>query len=50
MPIDEIVSEQRIVLLPGQQGNVGETYGREFEKPLVVRVQDGGVSAGPLGG
>ncbi len=49
-PIDEIVSEQRIVLLPGQQGNVGEQYGREFEKPLVVRVQGGGVSAGPVGG
>ena len=44
VPIDEIVSEQRMVLLPGQQGNVGEQYGREFEKPLVVRVQDGGVS------
>jgi hypothetical protein len=50
VPIDEIVSEQRIVLLPGQQGNVGETYGREFEKPLLVQVQGGGVSAGPVGG
>ena len=37
VPIDEIVSEQRMVMLPGQQGNVGEQYGREFEKPLIVR-------------
>jgi hypothetical protein len=37
VPIDEIVSEQRMVMLPGQQGNVGEQYGREFEKPLVAR-------------
>jgi hypothetical protein len=50
VPIDEIVSEQRIVLLPGQQGNVGEQYGREFEKPLVVRVQRGGVTAGSVNG
>jgi hypothetical protein len=27
-----------MVMLPGQQGNVGEQYGREFEKPLVTRV------------
>ena len=38
VPVDEIVSEQRIVLLPGQQANVGEQYGREFEKPLVTHV------------
>jgi len=38
VPIDEIVSEQRMVMLPGLQGNVGEQYGREFEKPLVTRV------------
>ncbi len=50
VPIDEIVSDQRIVLLPGQQGNVGEQYGREFEKPLLVRVQRGGVVAGSVGG
>ena len=36
VPVDEIVSEQRIVLLPGNQGNVGEQYGRSFEKPLVA--------------
>ncbi|MFL5822810.1 MAG: hypothetical protein ACJ764_05140 [Solirubrobacteraceae bacterium] len=50
VPIDEIVSEQRMVMLPGQQGNVGEKYGREFEKPLVVRVGSGGVRAGSVGG
>jgi hypothetical protein len=50
VPIDEIVSDQRMVLLPGQQGNVGEQYGREFEKPLVVQVQQGGVRAGSVGG
>ncbi len=38
VPIDEIVSEQRMIMLPGQQGNVGEQYGREFEKPVVVSV------------
>ena len=36
-------------MLPGQQGNVGEQYGREFEKPLVVRVQRGGRAAGSVG-
>ncbi len=50
VPVDEIVSEQPIVLLPGQQGNVGEEYGRELEKPLVVRVDAGGVTAGPVNG
>jgi hypothetical protein len=39
VPIDEIVSEQRMVMLPGQKPNVGEQYGREFEKPVVTRVQ-----------
>jgi len=50
VPIDEIVSEQRMTMLPGQQGNVGEQYGPEFEKPLVVRVRGGGLAAGSLGG
>jgi hypothetical protein len=48
VPIDEIVSEQRMVMLPGQQGNVGEQYGREFEKPLLVQVRGGGASAGSV--
>jgi hypothetical protein len=51
VPLDEIVSEQRMVMLPGLQGNVGEQYGREFEKPVVVRVTKvGGVKAGSVGG
>jgi hypothetical protein len=50
VPIDEIVSEQRMVMLPGQQSNVGEQYGREFEKPLVVSVGGGGAAAGSVGG
>src|SRR5437763_378750 len=35
-PVDEISAEQRRVILPGLQGNVGEQYGRGFEKPLVA--------------
>jgi hypothetical protein len=51
VPIDEIVAEQRMVMLPGLQGNVGEQYGREFEKPPVVRVTPvGGARAGSVGG
>jgi hypothetical protein len=38
VPIDEVVSEQRMVLLPGDPGNVGERYGRGFEKPLLTAV------------
>jgi hypothetical protein len=40
LPITEIDSEERIVVLPGQQSNVGEQYGRGTEKPLVVTVLD----------
>jgi hypothetical protein len=37
VPVDEIVSEQRLVMLPGQRGaEAGEAYGRGFEKPLVA--------------
>lgn len=35
-PVDEIVTEYRQVLLPGEKPNVGESYGRNFEKPLVA--------------
>ena len=35
-------------MLPGQQQNVGEQYGREFDKPLVVRVRRGGAAAGTV--
>ncbi|HEX2015612.1 MAG TPA: hypothetical protein VGN69_02880 [Solirubrobacteraceae bacterium] len=40
VPVDEIVSENRIVMVPGRQPNVGEQYGREFEKPQVATVND----------
>lgn len=33
--LTEIDSEQRMVVLPGRQANVGEAYGRHTEKPLV---------------
>ena len=36
VPLTEISSDQRIVLLPGRQPNVGERYGRGVEKPLVA--------------
>jgi hypothetical protein len=42
VPVTEIVAEQRMVMLPGQPGkprNVGERYGRGFEKPLVAVVE-----------
>jgi hypothetical protein len=38
VPLTEIVAEQRMVMLPGDPGNVGERYGRGFEKPLVATV------------
>jgi hypothetical protein len=41
VPLNEIVSEQRMVMLPGDPGNVGERYGRGFEKPLVVTARRG---------
>ena len=34
VPVDELDSEQTQVILPGRQQNVGEAYGRSFEKPL----------------
>lgn len=36
VPVDEIVTSQRQVFLPGDAGNAGEQYGRSFEKPLVA--------------
>ncbi|MFN2615637.1 MAG: hypothetical protein ABR581_00780 [Thermoleophilaceae bacterium] len=41
VPLDEITGEQRLVMLPGDPGNVGERYGRGFEKPLVAVVDPG---------
>ena len=35
-PITEIDSDQRVVVLPGMQNNVGELYGRGPEKPLLA--------------
>ena len=37
-PIDEIDTEQRQVVLHGNQGNVGEQYGHSFDKPLLAVV------------
>jgi hypothetical protein len=42
VPLDEIDTEQRQVVLHGNQGNVGEQYGHSFDKPLVTVVQPGG--------
>jgi hypothetical protein len=38
VPLTEIASEERIVVLPGLQPNLGERYGRGTEKPLVSAV------------
>jgi hypothetical protein len=38
VPVDEIVTDWNMVFLPGDAGNVGEQYGRGFEKPLVATV------------
>jgi hypothetical protein len=46
VPLDEIVAEQRMVMLPpapGEQeddGSAGERYGRGFEKPLLAFASD----------
>ena len=41
VPLTEIVSDWRMVMLPGQQGaKAGEKYGRGFEKPLLAAVAD----------
>jgi hypothetical protein len=39
IPITEVDSEQRVVVLPGNAGNVGETYGRYIEFPLTTVVR-----------
>jgi hypothetical protein len=44
VPTTEIVSDWKMVMLPGDPGNVGERYGRSFEKPLVAVVTDAGVT------
>jgi hypothetical protein len=35
VPLDEIVSDWRMVMLPGDAGGAGERYGRQFEQPIV---------------
>jgi hypothetical protein len=45
IPVDQIVTDWDLVMLPptkANQGNVGEQYGRELEKPLVPVVTDVG--------
>jgi hypothetical protein len=37
-PVDEMDSEQRMVVLPGNPGNVGDRYGRSAEFPLQVLI------------
>ena len=37
--LTEIVSDWRMVMLPGDPGEVGDQYGRTFEKPLVPVVR-----------
>jgi hypothetical protein len=50
VPLTEIVSNWRTVMLPGQQGaQAGEQYGRGFEKPLLPVVADRSFAA-PTGG
>jgi hypothetical protein len=41
VPVDEIDTEQRQVVLHGNAGNVGEKYGHSFDKPLIAVVQPG---------
>ncbi|MEA2645346.1 MAG: hypothetical protein QOE92_429 [Chloroflexota bacterium] len=50
VPVEELDSEQTQVILPGRQANVGEAYGRAFEKPLVATATPGGVLLSPAPG
>jgi hypothetical protein len=54
VPVDEVVAEQRLVMLPGpKDGSVGEQYGRGFEKPLetlAAPFQGTEPTAAPAGG
>ena len=36
IPIDEVDSEQRMVVLQGNPGNVGDRFGRSSDVPLVL--------------
>ena len=45
-PVDEIVSDWRMVMLPGRaDATAGEQYGRGFEKPLLPLVTDANFAA-----
>ena len=48
VPVTEIDSEQRQVILHGSQGNVGEQYGHSFDKPLVATVSPVAILGQPL--
>lgn len=50
LPLTEIDTEQRMVMLPPTLENVGETWGRAFEKPLVATVEGTGPGGLPTGG
>jgi hypothetical protein len=48
VPVDEVDAETRIVVLPGDAGNVGESYGHAADVPLVTTVtQPGAIPAAP---
>jgi hypothetical protein len=46
VPLTEVDAEQRMVVLTGDPGNVGDTYGRHSEKPLVAIVSPEDRAAG----
>jgi len=46
-PVTEINGEQRLVVLPPTPGDVGETYGRGVEKPLIAIALAEARPAGP---
>ena len=47
IPVTEIDSDQRVVVLPGEQPNVGEQYGRHTEKPLIAVARPESRPSGP---
>ncbi|MEA2453162.1 MAG: hypothetical protein QOG04_1872 [Actinomycetota bacterium] len=48
IPLTEIDAEQRVVVLESDPGNVGDTYGRQNEKPLLVVARPERRDAAPL--
>jgi hypothetical protein len=49
VPVDEIDTEQRQVVLHGHAGNVGEKYGHSFDKPLLTLATPAMFHAAPPG-